>query len=230
MFPQHSFTVLNDPSSVSCWSATLSRLFQRCRELTAQLNAEIRAGRLAKQTCIKGNLSESVSESKSFLRDLLSLDRDYDIDLLSPFEGVAQISGGVWYAGQLFGKTRDDAVLKLHFQPGVNDLPVHSHDFSDRVIIVVGGKGVFKVACQAHSNPNDTVMRDVEVGLGDVLAFSRGVKHTFQTSRDDLQLFSYHAPFIRLDDPRQFTIDSAENRLKTLGGSRVSFDSAGAAP
>lgn len=49
-------------------------------------------------------------------------------------------------------------------------------------------------------------IRSTSIRVGDVLAFSRGVVHTFNTDSTALVLLSYHSPFIPLDDPRQYSL------------------------
>jgi hypothetical protein len=65
---------------------------------------------------------------------------------------------------------------------------------------------VFEVSAESVTAYSGAPVRSTPVSTGDVLAFSRGVLHTFKTQADNLLLLSYHFPFISLDDPRQFTL------------------------
>ncbi len=201
MFAKDSFRLLTDLDSTQTWNGELPRIFGACRELNKNLNADIRAGRLPTRSCIQGRIS---NENLQSLRDA------YPLELKSPFEQVASISGGLWQASELIDENDDDAALKLRFEAGTTDLPMHSHDYSNRVVVVIEGNGVFEVAADSPGLPSDPCqIHSIQVEPGDVLAFSRGVLHTFKAESEDLLLFSYHAPFIPLDDPRQFTIPDA---------------------
>ncbi len=87
---------------------------------------------------------------------------------------------------------------------------MHSHSDSDRVIVVVDGAGVFYVSPDPVEEFSGADIRSTSVRVGDVLAFSRGVVHTFNTESTALVLLSYHFPFIPLDDPRQYMLPAQE--------------------
>jgi len=206
MFITETFEVLTDTIPSRRWNADLAQLFEFGRQLTCSLNAEIQAGRLPQRSCVKSVLASIHSSDQASMTGLQSLRQDYPIELQAPFEGVASISGAVWKGSELYGSNRDDAMLKLRFDAGTRDLPMHSHEDADRVIVVVDGAGVFYVSLEAVEEFSGADIRSVSVRVGDVLAFSRGVVHTFNTDSSALVLLSYHSPFIPLDDPRQYTL------------------------
>ena len=146
MFITETFEVLTDIIPTRRWNADLAQLFEFGRQLTCNLNAEIQAGRLPQRTCVKSVLASVLSSNQSSITELQSLRQDYPIELQAPFEGVASITGAVWKGSELFGSNRDDALLKLRFDAGTKDLPMHSHEDTDRVIVVVDGSGVFYVS------------------------------------------------------------------------------------
>ncbi len=124
--------------------------------------------------------------------------QDYPLSLESPFEEVATISGGLWRADKICGG--EDALLKLCFQAGTIDLPLHSHDYSDRVVFVVEGSGTFEFVSNADAT------QVIEISTGDLLMFPRTTVHSFRTPKSGLQLISYHSPFIELNDSRQWKL------------------------
>lgn len=198
MTTSNGFQILTHQQQSCYWNASLARVFEECRRLAAYLQAEICSKRLAVCTCILGKVGALPSSSVS-LEDLASLMSDYDLELQSPFEGIASISGGVWLASDIENPGADDALLKLRFEPLTRDLPFHSHDFSDRVIYVADGLGEFILR-------DGLDMKATKVSTGDILIFGRGLVHTFRTSDDPLVLLSYHSPFIELEDSRQFRL------------------------
>lgn len=120
----------------------------------------------------------------------------------TPFEDVDSIAGGIWRPDD----GNDDALLLLRFERGTVDLPLHSHEASDRMIVVLAGRGEFRfIDTQSVSSASRRVSRIV-VQQNDLLVFPRGTIHTFVTGDRPLLLLSYHRPFIPLDDPRQFTV------------------------
>jgi len=136
---------------------------------------------------------------RGWVRDALST---HPMSLESPFEGVASIAGGVW----LPEDGGHDALLLLRFERGTLDLPLHSHEHSDRLIVVLNGSGRYKWLELDKRGESFGRPHGIQVNTGDVLRFDRGVVHTFLTSDESMLLLSHHWPFIPLDDPRQYTV------------------------
>jgi len=86
---------------------------------------------------------------------------------------------------------------------GTEDLPLHVHEFSDRLLVVTSGLGLFHYLPKAG---NSRELRSVVVDAGDAVLFTRGLVHTFTAPLGDLALLSYHAPLFEFDDTRQFTL------------------------
>ncbi len=191
---------LDDRPQLSTPGALL-RVFQACRELVAGFSSDIRAGVFSSPVCAR--CSRYRHPVFGDLRsELLALKEEYPLRLESPFEEVSTIAGGIWQASHLCGG--DDALLKLCFQPGTMDLPLHSHDHSDRVVFVVEGSGSFEFIPE-RDGTNTT---STEITSGDLLMFARGMVHSFRTPQVGLQLISYHSPFLDLRDERQYTVYS----------------------
>jgi len=83
---------------------------------------------------------------------------------------------------------------------------MHTHDHSERLIYVLEGRGIFHVAPSVPERATDPVIRQVPVRSRDVLLFRRGTMHTFSTASEPLLLLSYHAPFIPLENERQYSV------------------------
>ncbi len=123
----------------------------------------------------------------------------HPIRVESGFEGNPGVEGGAWRPNG----GGDDGLVHLRFAAGTEDLPLHVHEFSDRLLVVTSGVGMFHYLPDAE---NTRELRSVVVETGDAVLFTRGVVHTFTSPIDDLTLLSYHAPFFEFDDTRQFTI------------------------
>ena len=89
---------------------------------------------------------------------------------------------------------------------GTENLPLHIHEFSDRLLVVTSGMGLFHYLPDSGRSRE---LRSVVVDTGDAVLFTRRVVHTFTAPLGDLTLLSYHAPFIELNDTRQFKIPSS---------------------
>ena len=176
-------------------------LFRVCREIADGLSADVRAGRFPDGICAHCSGFRH-AERGDLWQQIRSLCDDYPLNLESPFEDVETISGGIWRAPEILKDGDQDALLRLHFQANTLDLSLHSHDYSDRVIFVADGCGVFE-----HVVGSSRMERNsIEVKAGDALVFSRGTVHTFRTTDCDLQLLSYHSPYMDLSDERQFSL------------------------
>lgn len=148
-------------------------------------------------------------EGDSFL-NLTELERiinsDYGLKLSSPFEGCDNISGDVWRGDELLGREERDAVVKLKFDSRAVDLPSHIHSASDRVLIEYEGEGFFHPSLRDFESHENAQMETVPIRQGDVICFPKGLIHTFSTLTSEMGDYSYHLPFIEMDDPLQYTM------------------------
>lgn len=142
----------------------------------------------------------------SFGAEVAALEAAHPITMQAPFEGAQSVAGGVWDCRALLGDHCDDAFLKLRFEAGSAELPMHAHPSSDRWIAVLEGRGFFHVTDEALEEFTGTQVRSVPVRSRDVLMFKAGTVHTFSTLAEPLVLLSYHSPYIPLDDPEQYAL------------------------
>ncbi len=160
-------------------------------------------GRVAKATVDVavvrfGRLTESSTwKTAKSLHDRLLESHPIRID--AGFEGNPGVEGGAWRPSD----GSDDGLVHLRFVAGTEDLPLHVHEFSDRLLVVTSGLGLFHYLPDAGKSRE---LRSVLVDAGDAVLFKRGVVHTFTAPLGDLTLLSYHAPFFEFDDTRQYTI------------------------
>jgi len=120
----------------------------------------------------------------------------------SPFEGTDRIAGGSWLARDVANYDGDgDGALVLRIEAGcVDDLPMHVHEHSDRMVILISG------ACYLHHEDDAGGVTSTSLRPGSIATFPRGLLHTFSTGDEAALLFSYHSLFIDLDDPRQYHV------------------------
>ena len=152
-----------------------------------------------------------------------ALQREFAVEMQSPFEGSDNVAGGVLLPQDAGIAYRDDGFLFLRFDANARDLPLHTHDHSERLIYVIEGRGFFHV----RDSDSEGTTRHVPVRSRDVLMFRRGTLHTFSTQAEPLHLLSFHAPFIALNDPRQYSLpDEVVYPAETVceQDSRVSCD------
>jgi len=143
----------------------------------------------------------------SFTSAVKALERTWPVELRFPFEGSALVGGAAWPAADLLGPHEDGAAVKLRWEPGADDLPMHTHTSSDRFIVVLEGRGYFHASGQRLDAFDGTDVRTVAARPMDVFAFTRDVVHTFSTGQDEgMTLLSVHLPFVPLDDPDQYAL------------------------
>ncbi len=147
-----------------------------------------------------------------FSRLVAALEAEHPIRMTSPFEGSPRVSGGVWIANSLLGADAalalggNTAMAKLHWDKGADDLPIHVHDYSDRFIIVLQGRGYFHVADGDPASFNGTGVRTVPARERDIFAFTRGLLHTFSTLDHPMTLLSCQLPYLEFEDPDQYRL------------------------
>lgn len=142
-------------------------------------------------------------------RLIARLHGDCPISIEAPFEGSARVAGGVWDTRAWTGIARADALVRLEFAAGALDLPMHAHPESDRLLLVIGGRGYFHVTPQPLEGFDGTRVRTIPVRDRDAVLFRGGVVHTFSADSEPLTLLSYHAPFIPLESTRQYALPAA---------------------
>lgn len=142
----------------------------------------------------------------SFSKLIQTLRETFPIPLQAPFEDSPNVAGAVLSPRALLGLARTDAALLLRFGPNATDLPMHAHQHSDRLLYIVGGRGFFHVTPESVVDFSGEKTRSFAVRERDIVLFRAGTVHTFSTAREPLELLSYHAPFVSLNDPRQYVI------------------------
>ena len=144
--------------------------------------------------------------AREFQEFFAELEQAKPIEVRSPFEGSESIAGGAWLGRQHFGRHPDAALAKLCFSAGAVDLPMHSHEHSDRFILVLEGEGRFHHAPGAVDGFTGEGVQSVVVRAGDLVLFRRGLVHTFSSPNRTMTLLSWHSPYISFDDARQFKL------------------------
>lgn len=134
--------------------------------------------------------------------------RAFPRELQAPFEGSDHVAGAALQPHEAGLSGRDDGLLFLRFAAATTDLPMHAHEESDRLIYVLEGRGTFHVAPGDWRHFDPQRIRSTPIRARDILLFAGGTVHTFSTDSEPLLLLSYHAPFIPLQDPRQYTLPS----------------------
>lgn len=137
-----------------------------------------------------------------------ALEAEHPLRLESPFEDSRLVAGAAWVGQRLLGAGTDAALAKLRWDRGADDLPLHVHDFSDRFIIVMEGRGFFHVTDEPIDRFSGRHVRSIPARERDVFVFSRGVVHTFSTLAEPMTLLSCQMPYLAFNDPDQFRLPS----------------------
>ncbi|MEN1706039.1 MAG: cupin domain-containing protein [Planctomycetota bacterium] len=151
---------------------------------------------VALRGCLRGT-----GPGVSFGRAIESLERECPLELCFPFEGSDRVGGAVWEVAGESG-----AVAKLRWKAGADDLPIHAHEHSDRVIIVLEGRGFFHSTSQSLQEFDGSTVCTIAARERDVFVFTRGLLHTFSTDQSDMTLISCQMPFVPFEAEEQFTL------------------------
>lgn len=180
---------------LAAWFRMMREAVGRAAKATTDA-AVVRFGRLAEA---------STWEKAKALHD--GLLESHTIRVEAGFEGNPGVEGGAWRPSD----GSDDGLVHLRFAAGIEDLPLHVHEFSDRLLVVTSGLGLFHYLPSAGGSHE---LRSIVLESGDAVLFTRGVVHTFTAPLGDLRLLSYHGPFFAFDDARQFTIPQQRNEFR----------------
>jgi quercetin dioxygenase-like cupin family protein len=85
---------------------------------------------------------------------------------------------------------------------------LHTHEHSDRVIVVLNGRGFFHWSTETLENFTGGGVQTVAARERDVFVFTRGLLHTFSTADSPMELVSCQLPFLPFGDKRQYTVPS----------------------
>jgi quercetin dioxygenase-like cupin family protein len=149
------------------------------------------------------------------------IELEHPIHPEAPFEGTSRIAGAAWLASREFGEDVADGIAKLCFAPNTAELPLHTHEQSERFIFCLHGRGTFHYTKTMLDDFDGGETKEVCIRAGSFVLFSRQVLHTFSASRPGMVLVSYQSPSLAFDDPDQYTLP---NVPWTLG--RCSLDRA----
>jgi len=194
--------------------AVLRAMLGLAREALNQLRA-----RSAQPMAALGRV-RGTGRGVSFGQLVQRLETDRPIELVSPFEGSADVAGAVWRPDS----SGYEALAKLQWGAWATDLPMHAHEHSDRFIIVLSGRGYFHVTGQYLERFDGSAVRTVPARERDVFLFTRDVVHTFSTQDSPMVLLSCQLPYLSFDDPKQYTLPGVrwtaathQDRLPTVG-------------
>lgn len=135
------------------------------------------------------------------------LESAHPLELVSPFEGSDRVGGAIWDGAKLLDDPSiTDGIAKLHWKPHATDLPMHTHEHSDRFIIVLEGRGFFHWSPQNAESFDGSIVETIAARSRDVFVFRRNLVHTFSTQEHGMTLLSVQFPLIALDDPDQYRV------------------------
>ena len=135
-----------------------------------------------------------------------TLEHEHPLQLTYPCEGSDRVGGAGWRGDELLSPDRDDALAKLRWESGADDLPMHVHTRSERFIIVLEGRGFFHVSRQDYEAFDGSDVQTIAARERDVFLFTRDVVHTFSTAEHAMTLLSCQLPFIPFEDPTQYAL------------------------
>lgn len=148
----------------------------------------------------------------SFGRLVDRLDTDHPRTLKGPFEGSDCVSGAAWLGSDILSVSDDRALAKLRWKANATDLPMHTHEYSDRVIIVLEGRGFFHVSNQLAHEYDGTSVKTIAARERDVFVFTQGCVHTFSTSEYPMTLLSVHLPWVPFESYQQYELVNDSNQ------------------
>lgn len=136
------------------------------------------------------------------------LESKYPVSLRFPFESSERVGGDIW--GDSPEPYKQPAIAKLQWLAYADDLPLHTHEHSDRFIVVIGGRGFFHWSDQSLSDFDGSNVQTIAARDRDLFVFRRGLLHTFSTHDEPMTLLSIQTPFIPFDAPQQYTLTTPE--------------------
>ena len=208
--------VMSADSAMSPSSAFQALAAAACQCL-GELDAHVQKGKLPKLIALTSRV-RGTGPGVSF-GNLVNALLNASVGWICPFEGCMTVRGSLLRGKDLVSMERDDAFLVLQFDPNTLDLPLHTHEDSDRFIIVIDGRGFFHASPDPLESGSSRRLRHTAVRDRDTVMFRRGTVHTFSTGEHPLTILSYHRPYISLADERQYTLSSKvekpANFLKT---------------
>ena len=185
----------------------LSQLFETGRSAVRMLRQHCQDRSPDGRACFVGQLPGWIKGAT--LRTFMHrVELEHPIRPKAPFEGTERIAGAAWLASHELGEDADDGIAKLCFAPNTANLPLHTHEQSERFIFCLQGRGTFHFCCTPLHAFDGTDVRSVPIRPGEFVLFSRNILHTFSSWRPGMILISYQAPSLPFDHIDQYTLPS----------------------
>jgi len=198
------FTKVKEARKVKDSAEALSLIFDFAKMLKEEMLKIQSISNLLQKFFFKGSIGEEG------LRDLLYLlgivREEFPLELKSPFESCDDIEGNYWKESEYLNRESEDAILHIKWHQGAIDLPSHVHRNSDRVIMLFQGEGSFYYNFDKFEDHQNLHMQKLKLQQGDILCFPKDFVHSFSSEDSDMELLSYHSPFVELDDPKQYDV------------------------
>lgn len=110
---------------------------------------------------------------------------------------------GCMAARVIKGVEGEEGTLLIRFPIGlhIGDLPLHTHQFSRRRILMYEGEGEYHVV-----DKKENIRNVIKLKHGDIVDFAKGVIHTFiPQDGQEMLVYAKHNPFQLLDDENILT-------------------------
>ena len=118
-------------------------------------------------------------------------------------DAIENIVANAW-TGDVLGNGRQDAIIRMSFEQGTDNLPLHVHEQSDRVLVVESGVGYGYYATVSPEIFSASDVRRVSIEAGDIITFPRNTTHTFQSTEELIKTITYHSPYVDFSDEASF--------------------------
>lgn len=134
-----------------------------------------------------------------------------------------QLSQGLWAVRDLLGFESLDVVARVKFEPSGPAEYMHSHEHSDRLVMLTSGSGKLHISPgDPRHFPRNLTRLDLEAG--DVVYLSRGTVHAFQAGPDGAEALVWHCPYVVHGEPQYQTDFKAEPILAAVSLDEVLKD------
>jgi len=167
-----------------------------------QFREEVEHGIRADRSFLLGSV-----ESPSMERLLGSLEFDVPKVTLHKPRHIRQM---LWPVRDVLSSRSDDVISFVNIEPTNDKEFFHSHDLSDRLVLITRGAGTLFVSPgDPKFFPRDLTQHDLSPG--DIVFLSRGTGHQFRAGKDGAQAIVWHCPYIPHGEPEYETELKATN-------------------
>lgn len=113
------------------------------------------------------------------------------------------VSVQLWPLQDILKAPSGDVIARVRFTPPAGGQRFHSHDHSDRCVLILQGRGTLRTLDESAESQEPSSRA---LGPGDVVLLPRGLAHLFVPGPERVEALVWHCPYVTHGNPGYLTL------------------------